>query len=157
MFETNQSLIYGSFGLCVVKRIETKKIAGVEKNFYILSSSGNQSQTFMISEDQSKLLRPIADVQLAQKAFNFACSGMVSVSSTTWNRRYREFMEKLQTGELMEIALVYRSLTVLRRTKDLSFGERKMLDQSHYRLIQEISLSLNQNAEMLENQLRESN
>jgi CarD family transcriptional regulator len=59
----------------------------------------------------------------------------------TWNRRYREYMEKIKTGSVFEIAEVLRDLSVLRRTKELSFGERKMLDTARGLLIKELALA----------------
>ena len=59
----------------------------------------------------------------------------------TWNRRYREYMEKIKTGSVFEIAEVLRDLSVLRATKDLSFGERKMLETARGLLIKELALA----------------
>ena len=61
------------------------------------------------------------------------------VSRTTWNRRFREFNDKLRTGSISDIAEVLRDLCCLRGDKDLSYGEKKMLDKSLSMLIAEIS------------------
>ena len=50
------------------------------------------------------------------------------LDNQTWNRRYREYMEKIKTGSVFEIAGVLRDLYLLQSDKDLSFGEKKMLD-----------------------------
>ena len=65
----------------------------------------------------------------------------VKIDNQTWNRRYREYMEKIRTGSVFEIAEVLRNLFLLRHSKDLSFGERKMLDQAKHLLVKEISLA----------------
>ena len=65
----------------------------------------------------------------------------MEVDNSTWNRRYREYMEKIKTGSLIEIADVLRSLFLLKLKKNLSFGEKKMLDQCKCLLVQEIALS----------------
>ena len=59
----------------------------------------------------------------------------------TWNRRYREYMEKIKTGSVFEIAEVLRDLCVLRMTKELSFGERKMLETARGLLIKELAIA----------------
>lgn len=64
----------------------------------------------------------------------------VSVNGGTWNRRYREYMEKIKTGSIYELAQVLRDLTVLKGDKELSFGERKMLDTARSLLLKEISI-----------------
>ena len=65
----------------------------------------------------------------------------VAVEGQTWNRRYREYMEKIKTGSVFEIAEVLRDLCVLRMTKELSFGERKMLETARGLLIKELALA----------------
>jgi CarD family transcriptional regulator len=66
------------------------------------------------------------------------------ISTATWNRRYREYMEKIKTGSLLEIATVLRDLYLLRTDKELSFGERKMLDTAKTLLVQELALAQGQ-------------
>jgi CarD family transcriptional regulator len=68
----------------------------------------------------------------------------VEVDNSTWNRRYREYMLKIKTGSLKEIAEVLRALFLLKKIKNLSFGEKKMLDQCKDLLAQEISLAKSQ-------------
>jgi CarD family transcriptional regulator len=65
----------------------------------------------------------------------------VSVEGQTWNRRYREYMEKIKTGSVFEIAEVLRDLQRLKTDKELSFGERKMLDTARTLLVKEIAVA----------------
>jgi CarD family transcriptional regulator len=65
------------------------------------------------------------------------------VKSMTWNRRYREYMEKIKTGSLFEVAEVFRDLSLLKLTKDLSFGERKLYDTAQNLLVKELSTARN--------------
>ena len=65
----------------------------------------------------------------------------VKVDMSTWNRRHREYTLKVKTGSLLEIADVLRQLLLLKMTKKLSFGERKMLDQCKDLIVKEIALS----------------
>jgi CarD family transcriptional regulator len=78
----------------------------------------------------------------------------ISVDSTTWNRRYREYMEKIKTGSVFEIAEVLRDLYLLKGDKDLSFGERKMLDTARSLLIKELSLAKECSEEDIEGDLK---
>jgi CarD family transcriptional regulator len=57
----------------------------------------------------------------------------------TWNRRYREYMDKIKTGSIYDVAEVFRDLFQLKLEKDLSFGERKLLDTAQNLLVQELS------------------
>src|SRR5216683_3086457 len=78
----------------------------------------------------------------------------ISVVSATWNRRYREYMEKIKTGSVFEIAEVLRDLYLLKGDKDLSFGERKMLDTARSLLIKELSLAKQCSEDEIESDLK---
>jgi len=75
------------------------------------------------------------------------------IDNQTWNRRYREYMEKIKTGSVFEVAEVYRDLLMLKLEKELSFGERKMLDTARNLLVKEISLARNVGEEQIEQDL----
>jgi CarD family transcriptional regulator len=77
------------------------------------------------------------------------------ISTATWNRRYREYMEKIKTGSLVEIASVLRDLCLLRSDKELSFGERKMLDTARSLLVQELALAKGQAEDVVARELDE--
>jgi CarD family transcriptional regulator len=62
-----------------------------------------------------------------------------NIDNQTWNRRYREYMDKIKTGSLYEVAEVFRDLSLLKLTKDLSFGERKLYDTAQSLLVKELS------------------
>ena len=72
-----------------------------------------------------------------------------SIDNQTWNRRYREYMDKIKTGSLYEVAEVFRDLSILRLTKDLSFGERKLYDTAQSLLVKELSTARNTNEEAI--------
>jgi CarD family transcriptional regulator len=67
------------------------------------------------------------------------------MDNQTWNRRYREYMEKIKTGSLFEVAEVFRDLSLLKLNKDLSFGERKLYDTAQNLLVKELSTAKNKN------------
>jgi CarD family transcriptional regulator len=86
-------------------------------------------------------LRPIISIEEAQKVLGILKEKNVKIDNQTWNRRYREYMEKIKTGSVYEIAEVLRDLFVLKVDKELSFGERKMLDTARNLLLKELSLA----------------
>ena len=75
------------------------------------------------------------------------------IDNQTWNRRYREYMEKIKTGSLFEVAEVYRDLSLLKLTKDLSFGERKLYDTAQNLLVKELSTAKNKNEKSIINEI----
>src|SRR5881397_3716044 len=124
-FKVGDKAVYPGQGVGEVMGIEHKDIAGQRQSFYVLK----------IMENGMKILIPINKVDTILKQKD------ISVDSATWNRRYREYMEKIKTGSVFEIAEVLRDLYLLKFDKDLSFGERKMLDTARNLLIKELSLA----------------
>jgi CarD family transcriptional regulator len=86
-------------------------------------------------------LREIIGRKEVPKLYSILKKRDVMIENQTWNRRYREYMEKIKTGSVYEVAEVYRDLLMLKSEKDLSFGERKMLDTARTLLVKEISLA----------------
>jgi CarD family transcriptional regulator len=86
-------------------------------------------------------LREIIRQNEVPKLYSILKKRNMVIDNQTWNRRYREYMEKIKTGSVFEVAEVYRDLLMLKVEKDLSFGERKMLDTARSLLVKEISLA----------------
>jgi CarD family transcriptional regulator len=86
-------------------------------------------------------LRVLIDHTEIPKVYSILQTKKISVDGGTWNRRYREYMEKIKTGSIFELAEVLRDLHVLKEDKELSFGERKMLDTARNLLVRELSIS----------------
>ncbi len=77
----------------------------------------------------------------------------VVLDNQTWNRRYREYTDKIKSGCVMEVARVLRDLYVLKLDKELSFGERRMLDTAKNLLVKELSIAKNIKEEKVEEEL----
>jgi len=86
-------------------------------------------------------LRQVIDAAQVPKIFEILKEKEVEPDNQTWNRRYREYMEKIKTGSVYELAEVLRDLFILREDKELSFGERKMMDTARSLLVKEISIA----------------
>ena len=86
-------------------------------------------------------LRDIIDVEEVSRVYEIMKERDIPADNQTWNRRYREYMEKIKTGSVYEVAEVLRDLYLLKVDKDLSFGERKMLDTAQGLLLKELSIA----------------
>ena len=86
-------------------------------------------------------LRDLITAKQVKEVYSILKSRDIPRDTQTWNRRYREYMEKIKTGSVFEIAEVLRDLCVLRLTKELSFGERKMLDTARSLLVKELAIA----------------
>jgi len=141
MFQIGDKAVYPGHGVGVIEAIETKKISGRELMFYILRVLDN-GMTIMIPRDNagSVGLRGVIRKLEIPKVLQILKDRDVSVDNQTWNRRYREYMEKINTGSIFEIAEVLRDLYLLRSEKELSFGERKILDTAKNLLVKELAI-----------------
>ncbi len=155
MFKVGESAVYPAHGVTVVKRIEEKMVGGAKKKFYVLQVLEND-MTIMVPTDNADAvgLRAIIPERDVSRVYRILKDRDVKIDSTTWNRRYRDYMEKIKTGSVFEIAEVMRNLFLLRHDKDLSFGERKMLDQAKQLLVREISLAKRSPEAMVEQEIQ---
>jgi CarD family transcriptional regulator len=142
MFKVGDNAVYPAHGVGVIKRIEEKMISGAKKSFYVLQVIEN-GMTIMVPTDNTAGvgLRALVSKQEVDEVMDILRDKGVKIDRTTWNRRYREYMEKIKTGSVKEIAEVLRNLYLLKNSKDLSFGEKKMFDTAKNLLVKEISMS----------------
>jgi CarD family transcriptional regulator len=128
----------------VIESIENKQISGKELMFYMLRIV-DSGMTIMIPRDNAEAvgLRGVIRKLEIPKVIRILKNRDVEVDTQTWNRRYREYMEKINTGSIYEIAEVIRDLHLLRNEKELSFGERKILDTAKTFLVKELAIAQN--------------
>lgn len=141
-FKVGDNAVYPGHGVGRVTAIETKEIFGNKQTFYTIHVL-DSGMKIMVPKDNAEAvgLRPIISREEAAKVIEILKQDDVKIDNQTWNRRYREYMEKIKTGSVYEIAEVLRDLFVLKVDKELSFGERKMLDTARGLLLKELSLA----------------
>jgi CarD family transcriptional regulator len=144
-FKVGDLAVYPAHGVGRIEAIETRVVNGEEHNFYIMKVIEN-GMVIMIptwNVDSVGLRDVIAKKEIAKVMDVMATRRDLAVDNQTWNRRYREYMDKIKTGSLYEVAEVFRDLSLLKLTKDLSFGERKLYDTAYNLLIKELSMADN--------------
>jgi CarD family transcriptional regulator len=156
MFKVGEMAVYPAHGVGVIESIENREISGNKKNFYIMRILSN-GMTIMVPTDSAKSvgLREVIPFKEIHKVYKILKERDVEIDNQAWNRRYREYMEKIKTGSVFEIATVLRDLYLLKSEKDLSFGERRMLDTARNLLIKELSVAKKSPEEHIENDLRD--
>ncbi len=142
MFAQGDMAVYPAHGVGVIKSIETQEVAGIDQSFYVLKILDN-NMTIMIptSNSENVGLRAIVSKSEVEDVLDILRDRAKEIGSQTWNRRYRDYMEKIKTGSIHEVASVLRDLFLLSVDKDLSYGERKMLDTAKGLLVKELSLA----------------
>jgi CarD family transcriptional regulator len=142
MFAIGDKAVYPGHGVGVIEAIETKQISGREEIFFILRIVDN-GMTIMIPKGNVGAvgLRGVIRKLDVSKVIHILKDRDVTVDNQTWNRRYREYMEKINTGSIYEIAEVLRDLHLLKAEKELSFGERKIMDMAKNLLVKELAVA----------------
>ena len=156
MFQIGQLAVYPAHGVGVIESIQEKDIAGTPQKFYIMRLLDNEMIIMIPTANALNIgLRGIIDHTAVPKVYEILQNRPRRVLHQTWNRRYRDYMEKIKTGSPFRVAEVLRDLTLLKTEKDLSFGERKMLDTAKNLLVKELSLVNNLQEEEIEAHLQE--
>jgi CarD family transcriptional regulator len=141
-FKVGDNAVYAGSGVGRIMSIETKELCGIKQTFYRFQLfNSNVSALVPIQNPESKL-RPIISQEEAEKVISIVRKKDVKIDKQTWNRRYREYMEKIKTGSVYEIAEVFRDLYLLRGEKELSHGEKKMLELARGYLFRELQLCI---------------
>ncbi len=141
-FSVGDKAVYPVHGVAEVVGLESRDIGGSATNVYILKILDTGMKIMVPTVNAGTVgLRDLITAKQVKEVLTILKSRDIPRDTQTWNRRYREYMEKIKTGSVFEIAEVMRDLSVLRATKDLSFGERKMLDTARGLLIKELAIA----------------
>jgi CarD family transcriptional regulator len=141
-FKVGDIAVYPAHGVAKISSIENREIMGMKQKFYILKILDN-GMTIMVPTHNVKAvgLREVIGKEEVDAVYAILRERDIAIDNQTWNRRYREYMDKIKTGSVYEIAEVLRDLSLLRFDKELSFGERKMLDTARSLMIKELAIA----------------
>lgn len=141
-FKVGDVAVYPAHGVGKIDSIEEREIAGNRHKFYIMKIL-DTGMTIMVPTGnvRSVGLREVINCSEVDIVYEILRERDISINEQTWNRRYREYMDKIKTGSIYEIAEVLRDLMLLRYEKELSFGERKMLDTARTLIVKELAIS----------------
>ncbi len=141
-FSIGDKVVYPGQGVGEITGIEHQEVAGQRQSFYILKIMKSGTKIMIpLTKLRTANLREIVDAQTVKAVYAVLKEKGMCVDATTWNRRFREYMEKIKSGDILKLAAVMRDLSRLKIDKDLSFGERKMLDTVSDLLVTELSLA----------------
>jgi CarD family transcriptional regulator len=144
-FNVGDLAVYPAHGVGQIEAVEKKEVGGEKHWFYIMKILENDMVIMIPTQNVDSVgLREVITKDNLHKVFDIIRNKKGShIDNQTWNRRYREYMEKIKTGSLYDVAEVFRDLFLLKLTKDLSFGERKLFDTAKGLLLKEISTAQN--------------
>ena len=154
VFKVGEKVVYPAHGVGVIESIQSKAISGTVKKFYMLRILDSGMTIMIPTENVGTVgLRRIIGRDMVTKVYKILRDKKVEIDQQTWNRRYREYTEKIKTGSVLEIAKVLRDLFVLKGDKELSFGERKMLDTARNLLVKELAIAKSHSEEKIMEEL----
>ena len=129
MFQVGDKIVHPMHGAGIIDSIVQKKVNGVVRDYYILKLPVGGMLVMIPTANSEEIgVRPVV-------------KGVEVDMTPNWNRRYRENMLRLKSGNLLEVARVVKGLMLREEERGLSTGERKMLHSAKQILISEIVLS----------------
>lgn len=150
MFCRNEKVVYPGYGVAVIQDIITKQVMG-KKNEFLQLRFINKEMTVLVPVEKIEVLRlrKLYSVVDIESALIFLSETFTAVKkeektlTTTWSKRQKEYQNKIQSGDIMEIGAMYCELRHIEMQKELSFGEKTLLLQVEDLLIEEFSVVKN--------------
>ncbi len=156
MFNVGDKVVYPMHGAGVIESIEEKAVLDEIQNYYIIKMPGEVKVMVPTAKAEEIGVRSIIDKASAEKVIQVLEQESTEMSMN-WNKRYRENMEKMKTGNIYEVADIVRNLSFKQKEKGLSTGEKKMLLNAKQILISELVLAeqkdLNEIESLVENKI----
>ncbi len=149
MFNVGDKIVYPMHGAGTIDSIEEKDILGEKQSYYILRMPGEIKVMVPVDKAEQVGVRNIIDKTSADKVFNLLSQDETEMDKN-WNKRYRDNMDKLKSGDIYEIADVVRNLSFKQKDKGLSTGEKKMLVNAKQILVSELVLAEQSNKDEME-------
>ena len=140
MFNVGDHIVYPMHGAGTVDAIEEKNILGEKQSYYIIKMPGEVKVMVPTAKAEEVGVREIIDKTAAKRVFKILEENETEMDKN-WNKRYRDNMEKMKSGDIYEVADVVRNLTFKQKEKGLSTGEKKMLLNARQILISELALA----------------
>ena len=150
MFNVGDKIVYPMHGAGTIDAIEEKDILGEKQNYYIIKMPGEVKVMVPISKADDVGVRGIIDKEEAGKVLQVLEADETEMPNN-WNKRYKENMEKMKSGNIYEVADVVRNLSYKQKEKGLSTGEKKMLNNAKQILVSELVLAEHASENEVEN------
>ena len=143
MFQIGDKVVHPMHGAGVIDSIVDERINGKTQAYYVFRMPVNGLVLKIHTANSNAVgLRAVVDADYADQVIDALAGLQIDVTSN-WNRRYRENLERLKSGDLYEVARVIKCLTIRDSQRGLSTGERKMLHSAKQIFISEIVLAKN--------------
>lgn len=140
MFNVGDKIVYPMHGAGTIDAIEEKDILGEKQNYYIIKMPGEVKVMVPTDKAEEVGVRNVINKEEAAKVMSVLGENETEMSQN-WNKRYRDNMDKMKSGDIYEVADVVRNLSFKQKEKGLSTGEKKMLNNAKQILVSELVLA----------------
>jgi CarD family transcriptional regulator len=141
-FKIGDKAVHPAHGVGEITAIETREFGGAQGLYYILRILDNGMKVMVPLNAATQVgLRAVMSAREANAVLSTMRAREVAVDLQPWSRRFRAYTEMIKSGSPHEVAKVLRDMHRLRFDKDLSFGERRLLDQAKSLLVKELALA----------------
>ena len=141
MFKVGDKIVYPMHGAGTIESIEEKEVLGEKQKYYIMKMPVGDIKVMVPTKTAEMIgVRDVIGNETAQGVLDVLSSN-TTVMSANWNKRYRDNMEKMKSGDIYEVADVVRNLTFKQKEKGLATGEKKMLNNAKQILVSELVLA----------------
>ncbi len=155
MFKVGDKIVYPMHGAGTIESIEEKEILGEKQKYYVMKMPIGDIKVMVPTKNAEMIgVRDVIGNETAQGVLDVLASDTTDMSSN-WNKRYRENMEKMKSGDIYEVADVVRNLSFKQKEKGLATGEKKMLTNAKQILISELVLAEATDKENVEKMVNE--
>ena len=129
-FKIGEKVVYPNHGIGVIEKITTTEIAGTQSSFYLLRLKATESTVMVPVANASEIgLRSPINNSQCEKLLKALSEDFIN-PPVDWKDRYKEFLERMKTGDIFHVAEVLKNLTYLAQLKPLSFREKRMLERA---------------------------
>lgn len=150
-YQIGDKILYPMHGAGEIIGIEEKEILGEMQSYYVLKLPAGDMKVMLSTSKLEEIgVRDIIDAESAKDVLKNFNNDFESERENNWNKRYRDNMAKLKTGDIMEVLGVVKNLVIRDKKKGLSTGERKMLNNSKQILFSELILASGKDIDELE-------
>lgn len=141
MFQVGDKVVYPMHGAGVIEAIEEREVLGEIRQYYVMHLPVGNMKVFIPLNNVDNLgLRQVISPTMVQNVLDVLRT-RDTAATLAWNRRYRANLEKIKSGDILEVADVVRSLAQRDKEKGLSTGEKKMYENAYQILISELVLA----------------
>lgn len=156
-FKSGDNVFYPVYGVAKIASVEKREIAGRKASFYILKTLKNDV-TVMVPEKKigEVGMRKVISRKKAMQVFDVLKQKTKTTAAEkkqAWNKRHKGYSEKIKNGDVFEVAEVYRDIRRISKKKDLSFGEKQIMENAFSLISSEVSVAISKDEETVEREI----